>query len=414
MKKKQIAALAFIFFCTSFAWLILGMTTTLRTTQQDTKLSKSVSQLWGTIQKQNAPRLYRLIHSSVNTATPDTQANPGEENKDVVAQPCLLDSSAVNVKLHLDQRQKGLLWYSTYQPTFEGTYLISNPGAETGQFCFEYRFPVKDGLYDSFQYIVDGQKITDLKLTTGVISKWFTLNPGEHKKITISYRTQGLDEWWYVFGDDVSQLHNFRLTMLTDFDKVDFMEESISPTQKERTENGWKLTWQYDDLISGVQIGIKMPQKLNPGPFVSRLSFFAPVSLFFFLFIMFIITSVKQIKLHSMNYFFIAASFFAYHLLLAYLADHINIHLAVAISSLVSIFLVISYMRLVIGLRFALLETGISQFVYLLLFSYAFFFEGYTGLTITVLSIVTLFVVMQTTAHFNWDSPPKEVSQQAV
>ena len=38
-----------------------------------------------------------------------------------------------------------------------------------------------------------------------------------------------------------------------------------------------------------------------------------------------------------------------------------------------------------------------------MLFSYAFFFEGFTGLTITVGAIVTLFVLMQMTARVSWD-----------
>jgi NADH:ubiquinone oxidoreductase subunit 6 (subunit J) len=41
--------------------------------------------------------------------------------------------------------------------------------------------------------------------------------------------------------------------------------------------------------------------------------------------------------------------------------------------------------------------------VFLVLFSYAFFFEGFTGLTITVGAIITLFVLMQMTARVSWD-----------
>jgi hypothetical protein len=36
------------------------------------------------------------------------------------------------------------------------------------------------------------------------------------------------------------------------------------------------------------------------------------------------------------------------------------------------------------------------------LFSYAFFFEGYTGLTVTVGAVVTLFALMQATARVDW------------
>jgi hypothetical protein len=38
------------------------------------------------------------------------------------------------------------------------------------------------------------------------------------------------------------------------------------------------------------------------------------------------------------------------------------------------------------------------------LFSYAFFFEGYTGLTLTLGAVATLFVLMQATARVHWSA----------
>ena len=83
-------------------------------------------------------------------------------------------------------------------------------------------------------------------------------------------------------------------------------------------------------------------------------------SLFFF--VIFIICALKNINLHPMNYFFLATAFFAFHLLLAYLVDHISIHAAFVISSVVSIALVVSYLRLVVGIRFAAVEAALAQF----------------------------------------------------
>jgi hypothetical protein len=100
-----------------------------------------------------------------------------------------------------------------------------------------------------------------------------------------------------------------------------------------------------------------------------------------------------------MNYFFLATAFFSFHLLLAYLVDHISIHVAFLVSAAVSLFLVVSYLRLVVGTRFAAIEAGAAQLIYLVLFSYAFFLKGFTGLAITIGSIATLFVVMQMTGR---------------
>jgi inner membrane protein involved in colicin E2 resistance len=107
--------------------------------------------------------------------------------------------------------------------------------------------------------------------------------------------------------------------------------------------------------------------------------------------------------LHPMHYWFISAAFFAFHLLLAYLVDHINLHVAFAVAALTSVTLVVTYVRAVAGARRLVLTTGAAQVVFLVLFSYAFFLEGFTGLTITIGAIVTLFVLMQATARVAWD-----------
>jgi inner membrane protein involved in colicin E2 resistance len=117
---------------------------------------------------------------------------------------------------------------------------------------------------------------------------------------------------------------------------------------------------------------------------------------------MFVICLMRGIELHPVNYLFLAAAFFAFHLLFAYSVDHIDVLPAFAIASIVSVFLVISYLRLVVGIRFAALEAGGSQLVYLVLFSYAHFFEGFTGLIVTVGSILTLFLLMQLTGRIRW------------
>jgi inner membrane protein involved in colicin E2 resistance len=225
---------------------------------------------------------------------------------------------------------------------------------------------------------------------------------GSDVAVTFTYRSQGLESWIYKFGEDVAQVRNFSLDIKTNFKDVDFPQDSLFPTEKHAIPDGWLLSWRYKNLLSGVQIGTTMPQRLQPGPLAGQISYFEPVSLFFFFFFIFIITTLRGIELHPMNYFFLATAFFAFHLLMAYLVDHISIHLAFVVCSAVSVFLVVSYLRLVVGLRFAALEAGLAQLIYLVLFSYAFFFKGFTGLAVTIGAIITLFVVMQLTGRVKW------------
>jgi hypothetical protein len=312
-----------------------------------------------------------------------------------------LESSRINAVLHLDHRQKGLLWYSTYAVDFSGVYRFTNTSSHDEAVSFQMKFPAAQAVYDDLTVLVDGQPAS-IRTDSNGATATATVPAGKPVALNFSYRSQGMGSWVYRFGDEVSQVHDFVLNLKTNFKDVDFPQDSLSPTEKRETPDGWELTWKYNNLLSGLQIGTTMPEKLQPGPLAGQISFFAPVSLFFFFFLMFIITTLRGIELHPMNYFFLATAFFAFHLLMAYLVDHISIHWAFVICSAVSVFLVVSYLRLVVGIRFAAVEAGLAQLIYLVLFSYAFFFKGFTGLAVTIGSIITLFVVMQMTGKIKW------------
>jgi hypothetical protein len=83
--------------------------------------------------------------------------------------------------------------------------------------------------------------------------------------------------------------------------------------------------------------------------------------------------------------------------------DRLAIEVAFAVAAAVSTFLVVSYGRLFLGLRSAILLLSVPQVLYLVLFSATFFLEGYTGLAVTVGAVLTLFVIMQMTGRIRWD-----------
>ncbi len=400
----RMATIVFIFLCIAAAWATLGNTVMTRTATQDENLKAAVGELWGKQQRQLAPQAYYQTIRQTRVETAQGGKTVTETKNETISHPLLLDGSDIRVDLSLEYRQKGLLWYSIYHVRFDGKYRLTNYTDAEGDIFFNFSAPAQGGVYDNFRLAVGGKEIPNLPFNSGVLSHMIRLAPRQSEIVEIEYGSQGMDEWWYDFGKDVNQVKNFSLTMRTDFDQIDFPQSSLSPTEKTPQRPGWELKWRYASLLSGVKIGMVMPRKLNPGPWVSQITFAAPVSLFLFFFVVFVLATVKRIRLHPMNFFFIGAAFFSFHLLLAYLVDHVSIHVSFLICSLVSIALVVSYLRLVVGNRFAFVEAGILQFVYLVLFSYTFFFERFTGLAITVLCILTLFVIMQFTGRVDWDN----------
>ncbi|KAA3662938.1 MAG: hypothetical protein DWQ10_01335 [Calditrichaeota bacterium] len=203
--------------------------------------------------------------------------------------------------------------------------------------------------------------------------------------------------------DDISQINDFNLTIKTDFDDFDFAKNMMSPIEKNKVDTGYELIWKFDNSISGKDIGIVIPNKLNPGEIVSRVTFFAPISLLFFLIFLLVLAIVLETTIHPMHYFFLAATFFSFHLMFSYFSDHLNIYITFIIASLVSLALTITYLRTFTQPKLAYFYAPLTQFIYLVIFSYSFFFKGMTGLIVTICAVITLFILMQITAKVDWE-----------
>ncbi len=384
MTVPRLLAIGFIFVAATVAWTALGTSVQMRTQSADADLRARVGGLWGERQTQSAPTI-------------SARAGSGR------ALTLAAESSDISARLELDQRRKGLLWYSTYRVDFEGVYVVSNPTSQPLEVSARLAMPSPDGVYDGFAIETGDGELPVTFVDDGATAR-FTLGAGARERVRFAYKTSGLDEWSYdPSPGNVGSVRDFTLTMITDFPDVDFPEGSVSPTEKERDGKGWLLRWHYDSLISGRAIALEMPQPLNPGPVAQRISFFAPVSLLFFFAALTLLTATERVRLHPMHYGFLAAGFFAFHLLMAYLADRIDITAAFLIAAVASVALCVLYLRAVIGAGKTLAEIALGQTVFLVLFSYSFFFEGFTGLAITIGSVCTLAVFMAKTAGVDWE-----------
>ena len=262
----RMAAIIFIFLCIAGAWGVLGGTVMHRTSTQDDSLKAAVGQLWGTQQRQLAPQIYYQTVQQSRVETTQGGNTVTEIKNETVTHPLLLDGSDVTADLKLEYRQKGLLWYSIYHVRFDGKYRLTNYTDAEGDIFFTFSAPAQGGVYDNFRLVVVGKEIPNLPFNSGVLSHKIRLAPKQSETVEIEYGSQGMDEWWYDFGAEVSQVKNFSLAMRTDFDQIDFPQSSLSPTQKTQSSPGWELKWQYASLLSGVKIGMVMSRKLNPGP----------------------------------------------------------------------------------------------------------------------------------------------------
>lgn len=399
---RRLIAIFVIWLGCGIAWMILGSTLLVRSGESSSRLTDEVHALWGPPMRQLPPHgRLRADPSRIGLVLAEAPQAPAEISA---------ASTDLDVKLELEQRKKGLVWFPTYAVTLRGTYSFENPDAEPRIADLELPLESAHALYDGFE-ITSRDGPVQSTVTDGV-ARWSTrFAPHERKTFEVHYRSRGTSSWQYDLTSGTGNVRDFRLSLATDFSEVNFLPGTLSPSSHESAGRGWHGTWDFKTLVSSAPIGLALPERLNPGPLASRITFFAPVSLLFFFFVIAILAEAQKKDLHAMHYLFLGCAFFAFHLLFAYLVDHLSIAPSFTLSALVSTLLTVTYARLFVGWKFALREIGISQLLYLVLFSFTFFWSGFTGLAITVGAILTLFVLMQITGRRPLaprEEPPRE------
>ena len=399
-------ALFVILVTASVAWLTLGSVMLVRTESTETDLRGAVSGLWGEALVQPAPDLVFEWQTSERRTelTGPADAQVSREVIERVSHQRALqpDATAIEVAVDDDVRRKGLMWFPMYDLDFSGTWSVTHPGPESGVLHVRWRFPSADGYYDDFRLAIDGVEVQSGEGWGQVLDVPIPVTEGQTVQIAATYKSRGQESFVYRPGEGVVPLRDFSLTVKTDFSDIDYPGSAMSPSERRAENGGWALDWKFERLVTGRTMGVVVPSPIQPGPLAAEMSFSAPISLALFILWLYVLDLLGRVNLHPMHYAFLAAAFFSFHLLFGYSVDHLPVEAAFGASAAVSVGLVVSYLRIVTGARFALREAGVAQLVYLVGFSAAHFWDGYTGLTLTSIGIVTLFAVMQLTARVDW------------
>ncbi|MCA9732024.1 inner membrane CreD family protein [candidate division KSB1 bacterium] len=404
MSVKKLIAIAIIYFFSFVAWMILGVSNVQRTETAFSSLREEVSNIYGDAVIINAPKCY------AETEKANEEIIDGKKTIKQVRETEEIDltKSNIQIDIRLDQRKKGNLWFPTFKAKFSGEYeftLKKSPDNER-KFYIYFTLNSANSIYNNIELSINDEKINEIMPL--VKKKAIEVKPTQEGRfqLRVSYECTGMEKLMYYISpneNDISQINDFNLKIKTDFDDFDFARNMMSPIEKNKVDKGYELVWQFNNSITGKDIGIVIPNKLNPGEIVSRVTFFAPISLLFFLIVLFVLAIVFNANIHPMHYFFLAATFFSFHLMFSYFSDHLNIYATFVIASVVSLILTITYLRTFTVPVLAYFYAPLTQLIYLVIFSYSFFFKGMTGVIVTICSVITLFILMQITSKVDWE-----------
>ena len=196
---KRIAAIIVIFGCTAVAWAILGSTIFYRTFNAESGLSGRVASTWGTAQGQAPPSIAREWHEQKTVEVEEKGKKTTRTENYLRSEAVNIDASRVAATLHIDYRQKGLLWFSTYTVDFDGAYTFQNPTSREEEFVVQLPFPAQQAVYDNVQLLLDDKPMAVTFSGSQAVART-RLAAGAKSVLHTAYRSQGLDSWRYTFA----------------------------------------------------------------------------------------------------------------------------------------------------------------------------------------------------------------------
>lgn len=367
----RIGTIIFVFAAMVCIWLSMAGTLHSRHSFINSKLKADVAGLWGNIHQQQTGSL-----------------SNGER----------LDSIDIVTDLELEYRKKGHYWYSTYTAHFQAEYALSGGLKEATTLSFP--LPHGSGMFNDFEVFVGEVSIQNYRQEgTSIIIDL----PPNTQKIIIKYSGRGSDEWWYNFESPNGPPRNVHVVVNTNFGDFDFVDGGVSPDLREATDNGWRMEWEFENLLSGAHIGLELPKKSNAGPALIDICRYAPLGLMLFFGALAVCAVTEQRTPHPVHFVLLGAGFFSFHMLLVYLADATGVIPAFLASAVVSVAVNYSYTRQILGPKFAGKRLLPAQLLYLVAFSAAFLVDGHKGLPLVVLLILTLHMLMRVTARVDWE-----------
>ncbi len=387
---------------TSAVCVAIGLRLDSRHEETYTRGLKAVQQIWGGEIVQSSPS-FTFPVTQTETYT-NEKTGVQSERLVTVSREANFQAQKIALGLQSNIRKKGLLFYAGYNLTYQGEYTVANSSQAADNFTFHFALPEAAGNITDMAVRLDGKPaVNDVNFSDGYT--WSgRLAPGESKVFKLSYSAQGTDGFTYALANRQIEIKDLAATLETTYEDVRIPEQAMVPTDKAESNQSSRLSWAAKNLITGQNLAVRFEAPGNWGKLAPKMFYYAPLALFLFMGLLLVSTISRGRSLHPMHYFFLSASFFVFYLLGSYLLSFVPIFVAVVGALAVSTGIILYYIHLLKKgpelFRMAALGSGIFQW----LFSLAFFFPEYTGLLITLASIVCFVVLMKSTAEIEWEN----------
>ena len=310
-----------------------------------------------------------------------------------------IPAADVNIIIKSNPRQLGGAVYPGYDDQWLFNYQVENRSAYSTQAVF--RFPVPGeghGIFDRLIVRVNGTDyLPQISYHDGDLEWRMVMKPIDKQTVDIGYNSRGLEYFRYRPSDMRQHCKVAVKLEGVDSKRLNFPIGSMPPMDDLKTISGdnFTLNWDLSRAVTNLDIGVMIPVEPQPGYYITRILWKAPIGLALMCLIIFVTRRLLGAPFALLPLVAVGLSYYITNILLANLNDIItSFTLAFILSTVPITIFVFIFWWLLDNSRFMAVQSGVIFGLFSAGYPLAMLAGAYSGTILHIEYLVLLVYAM--------------------
>jgi hypothetical protein len=301
----------------------------------------------------------------------------------------------INSSLDYGEQELDLLIFNAFEAHNTETYVVTNKTQYTGDLLIKVSKPENANLMYDYTMRVPSQGDLIVQPVMDSPQALVTgLAPGAEAEIVVTYATKGMDVYKYNLSAYQNKvIEHITARVVINMDEFGIYRFGL-PHDTELTKDGATVEFDVENFSTTQDLGITFLAKQRYLDSIQSLVSYSPMSLAFFLAVIFFFSQIFAIKFNAFHYLFVGMIDLFYFLFVAYLIRFFGVLPTFAISIVLTAAMFLLYAPNVFGKWFAYRVVGVYLFLLTVVFSLIFLMPIFRGLLFVVLVFLIFMSIM--------------------